>query len=148
MIITLLRKQLEGTVAENTLKYGCGSINIDATRIETDEEGFFNEWDRNQSGSQGVATFTGENRIDLTQYRPTGGRWPANVILIGGDTVKELDRQSGNRPSTGNYPSNAQSQSLYRPNQGSYQKQGTLYSDEGGASRFFKQFKKKELNEP
>ena len=102
------------------------------------------EWERNQSGSQGVATFTGENQIDLNGYRPTGGRWPANVILIGNNSAVSLDEQSGNRPSTGFYPSNAQSQSLFRPNQGSYQKQGTLYSDDGGASHFFKQFEKED----
>ena len=73
MIITILRKNLEGSVVENTIKHGCGAINVDATRIETDEESFFNEWDRNQSGSQGVATFTGENQIDLNNYKPTGG---------------------------------------------------------------------------
>ena len=148
MIITILRKPLEGSVAENTLKHGCGALNIDESRIETDEESFFKEWERNQSGSQGVATFTGENQIDLNNYVPANGRWPANFILMGDNSVISLDVQSGNRPSTGNYPSNAQSQSLYRPNQGSYQKQGTLYSDGGGASRFFKQFKKEEPNEP
>ena len=34
MIITLLRKPVEGTVAENTLKHGCGALNVDATRVE------------------------------------------------------------------------------------------------------------------
>ena len=144
MIITILRKSLEGSVADNTLKHGCGALNVDKTRIETDEESFFKEWERNQSGSQGVATFTGKNQIDLNTYKPASGRWPANVILMGSNSAISLDLQSGNRPSTGNYPSNAQSQSLYRPNQGSYQKQGTLYSDDGGASRFFKQFEKEE----
>ena len=33
MIITILRKPLEGTVAENTLKHGCGALNIDDTRV-------------------------------------------------------------------------------------------------------------------
>ena len=34
MIITLLRKPLEGSVADNVLKHGCGALNIDATRVE------------------------------------------------------------------------------------------------------------------
>ena len=37
MIITILRKPLEGTVADNALKHGCGAINIDATRISTSD---------------------------------------------------------------------------------------------------------------
>ncbi len=57
-----------------------------------------------------------------------------------GCPVKELDGQSGNRPSTGEYPSGAKSESNYRPQQGAYQGQGQLYSDSGGASRFFQQF--------
>jgi len=32
-IITLLRKPLDGSVADNTLKHGCGGLNIDATRV-------------------------------------------------------------------------------------------------------------------
>jgi DNA modification methylase len=54
--------------------------------------------------------------------------------------VKLLDEQSGDRPSTGNYPSRAKAGSNYRPNQGAYQGQGPLYEDVGGASRFFGQF--------
>ena len=33
MIITLLRKPPEGSVANNTLEHRCGGLNIDATRI-------------------------------------------------------------------------------------------------------------------
>lgn len=59
--------------------------------------------------------------------------------------VKALDEQSGDRPSTwtnslSQIPSQAKPVSKFRPNQGSYMPQGQLYSDEGGASRFFKQF--------
>ena len=56
MIITILRKPLEGSVAENTLKHGCGALNIDATRVGTE-------------GASGDAVYEVE------------GRWPANFIL-------------------------------------------------------------------
>ena len=76
MIITLLRKPLDGTVADNTLKHGCGAINIDSIRIPSSD-----------NLNEGVA---GE----------PSGRWPANFALIIKDgledcPVKELDRQSG-----------------------------------------------------
>ena len=76
MIITLLRKPLDGTVADNTLKHGCGAINIDYIRIPSSD-----------NLNEGVA---GE----------PSGRWPANFALIIKDgledcPVKELDRQSG-----------------------------------------------------
>ena len=147
MIITILRKSLKGSVAENTLKHGCGALNIDATRIATEEESFFKEWERNQSGSQGVATFTGENQIDLNSYRPTGGRWPANVILIGNNSAVSLDVQSGQVKGW-----SSQNHNTFNPYQGnsfhnsSTQRQGYKegYNDDGGASRFFKQFEKEE----
>lgn len=52
--------------------------------------------------------------------------------------VRILDSQSGNRPGCSS-PSTAKPASIYRPGQGSYQKQGPIYDDDGGASRFFKQ---------
>ncbi len=33
IVITIARKPLEGTVAANVLRHGCGGINIDASRI-------------------------------------------------------------------------------------------------------------------
>jgi len=57
-----------------------------------------------------------------------------------GCAVGDLARQSGIRPSTGNFPSSAKPTSKYRPTQGNYQSQGNLYSDEGTATRYYKQF--------
>ena len=142
MTITILRKPLEGTVAENTLKHGCGALNIDATRISTSDNLNGGAYAENPIERHDGKENWRYERGNAGDYVQPNGRWPANFILMGDNSVISLDLQSGNRPSTGNYPSNAQSQSLYRPNQGSYQKQGTLYSDSGGASRFFKQFKK------
>ena len=75
----------EGTVAKNTLKHGCGALNIDATRI--------------LSGAQPSATkapgWDSYNKTNAEEgYRPadyaqgdamyipsTEGRWPANLVL-------------------------------------------------------------------
>ena len=54
--------------------------------------------------------------------------------------VQILDGQSGDRPSTGDHPSEVKCESKYRPNQGAYQGQGPLYSDKGGASRYYSHF--------
>ena len=59
---------------------------------------------------------------------------------VEGCPVKALDEQSGDRPSTGGYSSSAASESILRPGQGAYQKQGPLYADTGGASRFYQNF--------
>lgn len=200
MIITLLRKPLEGTVAENTLKHGCGALNIDASRIDTSDNlngGAYaeNPTDRHD-GKESWRFERGKG-----EYKQPSGRWPANFILIhlegcelrgakkvksnghwtqkanigkfyeggwshqeidegnkmadengkeevadwdcvGGCPVKEIDRQSGHLKSG-------------KMAGGKYQMWGrngiygeckehpaTTYGDEGGASRFFKQFKK------
>ena len=74
MIVTILRKPLEGTVAGNTLKYGCGGLNLAKSRIGN-EEIKTNGWGENEEVSIYVCKtkdFVGETRK---------GRWPANVIL-------------------------------------------------------------------
>ena len=82
------------------------------------------------------------DRTDVPFYAdPDGKETVANWICVEGCPVKALDEQSGVCPSTGDHPSTATKESIFRPNQGAYQKQGPLYSDNGGASRFFKQVK-------
>lgn len=88
-IITLLRKPLDGTIAENLLRHRCGALNIKATRIETTDDGYFKNWDRHQSENQGIIT-EGWKPVDLREYAPTGGRWPANLVLVHRDGCGEL----------------------------------------------------------
>lgn len=85
--IIIVQKPLEGTYAENLLKWGTGALNIDAARI-ADETGSYkvratmtrpnpvsgDDRDAAAAGMFGAgATFQATNS-DL-------GRWPANVIL-------------------------------------------------------------------
>ena len=85
MIITILRKPLEGSVAENTLKHGCGSINIDDTRIGYDENESINfeARQRQQTASYKESGWSGhvaQVGSDIQMYKEKG-RWPANFIL-------------------------------------------------------------------
>ena len=84
-MIHLLRKPLsEGTVAANTLKHGCGGLNIDASRIGTTDnldggaysEGGSERWD----GAENWRYKRGEHGNAGNFQQPTG-RWPANMIL-------------------------------------------------------------------
>jgi site-specific DNA-methyltransferase (adenine-specific) len=92
--MVLARKPLIGTVAANVLTYGTGGLNIDASRVPSDD-GFEKAWDKpvstnisSQSGNFDVGS--GGKRIsNLTDYKPTG-RWPANVIHDGSDEVVAL----------------------------------------------------------
>lgn len=58
-------------------------------------------------------------------------------VCVDGCPVKELDQQSGNRPVAKQASSSRKSESLLRPGQGAYQKQGFLHQDSGTASRYY-----------
>lgn len=134
--IVLARKPLEKglTVAENVLKWGCGALNIDGTRIEVSPD------DPNKRRSTG-----GYNSCDSLATVPNApynstrdatlaqGRWPANLIL---DEVaaEMLDEQSGNSY----YPAH----DYECENKGGWKQTSKIkrqmsYGDSGGASRFF-----------
>jgi hypothetical protein len=92
--ITVARKPFKGTVAANVLAHGTGGLNVDECRVEAgDLNALQKNWDRVQSGSQGIAS-TGLKAIDLSDRAPSG-RWPANLIHDGSDEVTELFPQTG-----------------------------------------------------
>ena len=192
MIITILRKTLEGTITENTLKHGCGSINIDATRISTSDSlggGRLkgptdmsqtcggSEWDRpwmNDSSKRDHYVDVAREKVEKAENL---GRWPANFIL----THKEGCELKGTKKVKGHkgYP-NGPGGIWSKKYQEEHQKDRSLTdvktvkdneawmghadedgketvadwdcvegcsvkklsNDDGGSSRFFKQFKK------
>ena len=83
----LLRKGLEGTVAENVLRHGTGALNIDGTRVRyTKGEVDFDKQQRQQQcagtikNGFGAATLIGK---EIPLYKPEG-RWPSNLVLVHG----------------------------------------------------------------
>mgnify|MGYP001202028402 CR=1 FL=1 len=136
MIVTLLRKPLEGTVAENTLKHGCGSINIDATRVSFCES----TASYKKSGGSGHVAKVGSD----IQINKEKGRWPANFILTRDEDrevcpIEALDEQSGVLRARGNIGASKGGGGMF--GHGSVSNNFGA-GDEGGASRFFKHFKK------
>lgn len=126
--IIVARKPLDGTVAQNVQKWGTGGMDIDGSRIGTDDT-------RSKTGS----------RPDFENYRmrpdvvagSASGRWPANVILDE-EAGAMLDGQSGDRPSgTGNKNvSNRDERNAFGKGLGAGNGIG-IGGDSGGASRFF-----------
>jgi len=86
---TLARKPLDGTVAENVLKWGTGALNIDGCRYgygdpawpgPNDRDSLENIGGFGSSGWETATTQTGMNGGNRTHYAPPAlGRWPANV---------------------------------------------------------------------
>jgi DNA modification methylase len=84
--ITVARKPLIGTVAENVLEYGTGGLNINGCRVATDDKlscstsaPYANDRTWNASITPGI------ERVQNAQ-----GRWPANLIHDGSDEVVGL----------------------------------------------------------
>ena len=215
MIITLLRKPLEGSVANNALKHGCGAINIDATRIPASDNLNGGDYAENPTERGGQDMWTSTRKGDSNCFRRGGagdyeqptGRWPANFILthLDGCEIKGTkkvksgtayqDKRAGiNHVYSANLGPNVKGKAGYADEEGKeevadwacvegcpvieldeisltngmhsagsirppsiapfnpkrkslfgMEKQGYIgvrYGDQGGASRFFKQFKK------
>jgi site-specific DNA-methyltransferase (adenine-specific) len=77
--IVLARKPFNGTVAANVLQHGTGALNIDATRIPTD--------DQFGGGAKATSGFVTGYEYDGWTPGNTAGRWPANVIVD--DTITD-----------------------------------------------------------
>jgi DNA modification methylase len=84
--ITVARKPLIGTVAENVLAHGTGALNVDGCRVGTDETlgRAKGGWGNKAVGADNYGNF---NSIGVTKE---GGRWPANLIHDGSDEVVGL----------------------------------------------------------
>jgi len=95
--IILCRKPLEGTVAQNVLKWGTGGINIDGCRVEIPENDKAN-YDFNNNGlsrmkrpeGEKLGQFDGGWKIDKTPRENQKGRFPANLIHDGSGEVLAL----------------------------------------------------------
>ncbi|MDI3258458.1 MAG: DNA methyltransferase [Sinobacteraceae bacterium] len=90
--IVLARKPLCGTVAENVLRFGTGALNIEACRIETNDDlngGAYTK-QGNRQVSPSLHPGSGMNQPGKTADRPfvqPSGRWPANVCHDGSEEV-------------------------------------------------------------
>ncbi|MBL0198547.1 MAG: hypothetical protein IPQ09_30880 [Myxococcales bacterium] len=99
--IILARKPLEGTVAANVQRWGCGALAIDASRVGTtaDERQVIDR----RSGAGRGAMFTHMGRDEGERFTSSPlGRWPANVILSHSPEcvevgTREVVNRGGNR---------------------------------------------------
>jgi site-specific DNA-methyltransferase (adenine-specific) len=72
--IVLARKPLIGTVAENVLAHGTGALNIDASRIGSEERTYA------LTMTSGNFETTGGNKNEKSGSATVTGRWPANTL--------------------------------------------------------------------
>ncbi|WP_455947848.1 DNA methyltransferase [Lelliottia jeotgali] len=88
--ITVARKPLTGTTAENWQQHGTGGLNIEDCRVPTAEDlsgGAYSAAGRSVSPAMSP---TGMNRAGARapgEFEQPAGRWPANLIHDGSDEV-------------------------------------------------------------
>ena len=140
--ITLARKPLsEKTVAANVLRWRTGALNIDACRIESTDSQLAEKYASVQKAGPRENSVYGNDSGDRAGAAPhRNGRWPANVAHDNSDQVikafpseaggndNRVGIDPGKRPSGFGNVGNDSGGSV--PN-------GTLYGDNGSASRFF-----------
>jgi site-specific DNA-methyltransferase (adenine-specific) len=83
--VTVARKPLAGTVAENVLAHGTGALNVDGCRIEGRERTDYGLANATRSAGNTYGTPSASADFDATQ-----GRWPANLIHDGSEEVVGL----------------------------------------------------------
>lgn len=133
--ICLAMKPLsEKNFAENVMKWGCGGLNIDGTRIG-------NEITKTvRSGNSGRNGIYGKDDRKFIRENPQG-RYPANFI-ISEDVAPVLDKQSGYSKSVKRKrsPENKIGEKMGDVFRCGFKETGKVrgHNDEGGASRFFK----------
>jgi len=77
----MARKPIEGTVAENTLQYGVGGLNIDATRIDNSDMKIPANANQLQTDKPKHHSGAMTGTIGKIQVYNPEGRWPANIIF-------------------------------------------------------------------
>jgi DNA modification methylase len=86
--VIIARLPLEGTVAQNTQKYGSGALNIDRCRVQHDEPAKTTTRTGRESASvMSDETVGFDNTKNVMASADQKGRWPANLIHDGSDEV-------------------------------------------------------------
>lgn len=132
--ITVARKPLVGTVAENVLAHGTGALNIDGCRVGADDGA-----NRARPPRTANTILGGGKGTNLTASEHNdAGRWPANLIHDGSEEVLAGFPQANSARASGN-PNNPKRGTNHTAT--SYgQGDGKVthdYRDTGSAARFF-----------
>ena len=137
--ITVARKPITGTVAENVLAHGTGGLNVDGCRVGTGEQPKACKapgWDAINKANADGGYRPGEYQQGGAEYQPsTSGRWPANLIHDGSDEVVGLfpANACAFAPVRGSEPSKPAKNTYGEYARGG----GAFHNDTGSAARFF-----------
>jgi site-specific DNA-methyltransferase (adenine-specific) len=123
-LIVVAMKPLDGTFAENALKWGVAGYWIDGGRIGTEEHIVHGK----EAGK-----FQPNGGETIKDYHEVQGRFPANLIHDGSDEVLELFPQTG-KSTGGRIGNKGSALNMMGTN---YEAGDPGYGDSGSAARFF-----------
>jgi site-specific DNA-methyltransferase (adenine-specific) len=133
--IIVARKPLNGSVAENSLRWGVGALNIDACRI--DLNGDYKCKANGRPSLTGLADGYDPANANIAD---TVGRWPANVCHDGSEEVMDAFAAYGERGAIA--PVHTRGADKFRNTYGAFagnvdEAGSTFRGDSGTAARFF-----------
>lgn len=94
--ICVARKPLDGTVCQNVIKYGCGGLNIDGTRIGVETRTY-------RGMKRHLAPSPWSDKQTVRPEFTVTGRWPSNIMHDGSEIVVNafpLTAKAGNKKDT------------------------------------------------
>lgn len=133
--IILARKPLDGTVAANVLRHGCGALNIDGCRVGTSKDVPASP----RGPVDRICGAWGAQTGKESGHNPNIGRWPANILHDGSPEVLEAfarfgESKSSDRPRLNTAEAHNRTASMGK-SAGDWITSG--HSDTGTAARFF-----------
>jgi DNA modification methylase len=131
--ITMARKPLVGTVAENFEKHGAGGLNVDGCRVDASDGRPLIESKAEASLHAFGNGLNGSRCAGAT----TQGRWPANLIHDGSDEVVGLFPVTGNGSGKPTIAKRERNKGWCNSSPGSGVDAIDNYGDSGSAARFF-----------
>ena len=132
--ITVARKPLIGTVAENVLAHGTGAINVDGCRIGDFVNTTPSGVDRRNAALAEAGYRPGQYQMGQTTPSGAQGRWPANLIHDGSQLVLDLFPET--KSGALNQASVKANNRVYGQHDG-YANPKQYGADTGSAARFF-----------
>lgn len=142
--ITVARKPLDGTVAENVLAHGTGALNVDGCRVDASVEDVQRASVPRPNTKLMRPAISASCQPLPASYRGDGlhdmssGRWPANLIHDGSEEVVGLFPETGPSKRSVDYSPSAAVPTVNFMSGSVVRKRGEIHDDAGGsAARFF-----------
>lgn len=129
------RKSMIGTLAENLLAWGTGAMNLDACRVEIDDNlngGAYCNGTKDLSNASSYAT-----GINIGEFKQPIGRFPPHLLHDGSEVVKQCFPESGNGSGNKSIVKRARNKGWANSSPGDGVEAIDNYGDSGSASRFF-----------